>query len=221
MSYFFYVLIPFFMLNSDLHADGIRLLEGDLNSKWEHVSTSKRVSWTINEDRVLTILPGSGDIQSKDFFRDFKLSFEFMLPENKQAIGQQKSNGGVYLQGLYELQLLESIDNPTYFAGSCLSFYKMYEPIATAMCESAVWHRVDVQFKAAQLEHTLRGQLKIKIPARCTVWYDGTLVHQNVELKKATGSAGRNPIIESGPIRLQDHGAAIQFRNIMIEELSL
>jgi hypothetical protein len=162
----------------------------------------------------MTIVPGGGgSIVTKKDYSDFRMHLEFKTPQMPANVtGQARGNSGVYIQKRYELQILDSygleLKN-----NDCASLYKQRPPDKNVCRMPERWQSYDIIFHAAQFE----GPTRVK-KARISVWHNGVLVHNNVEFSNKTG-AGQKEGPEPGPIKLQDHGNAVSFRNIWIEEL--
>ncbi len=151
------------------------------------------------------------DVASKAAFKNFKLHVEFRLSFMPFQKDQQRSNSGVYLQHRYEVQVLDSFglkgeDN------ECGGIYTLHKPLVNMCYPPLTWQTYDVDFTAAKFED---GKRTAK--ARATVYHNGVLIHDNVELNGPTGG-GRPEDEKAGPIFLQGHGGQVQFRNIWIAE---
>jgi len=172
----------------------------------------KEIGWDI-VDGAMKIVPRSGSIMTKRDFRDFKMHIEFTTPQLPPNVkGEGRGNSGVYIQRRYEVQILDSYGlEPKY--NECGSLYRSRAPDRNVCRMPGRWQSYDIIFHAARFD----GNRKIK-KARITVWHNGVLVHDDVELKNKTGSGqpeGPNP----GPILLQEHGNEVSFRNIWIKPL--
>jgi hypothetical protein len=169
-------------------------------------------NWKI-KDGYMEVLPGSGDIYSKEGFGDFQLHLEFWLPLMADKTGQARANSGVYLQGRYEIQVLDSYgldaqDN------DCGGIYKIAKPLVNACRKPEQWQSYDVAFRAARAEGE---QLKEK--PRVTVFHNGLLIHNNLEIPMPTGGAMDVDMRKPGPILLQDHGNLVRYRNLWITSI--
>jgi hypothetical protein len=155
-------------------------------------------------------VPKSGSIMTKRDFRDFKLHVEFKTPQMPPNVkGQGRGNSGIYLQRRYEVQILDSYGlEPK--NNECGSLYRFKAPDKNVCRMPGRWQSYDIIFHAARFD----GNRKTK-NARITVWHNGVLIHNDVELENKTG-AGRPEGPEPGPILLQEHGNEVSFRNIWI-----
>jgi hypothetical protein len=160
--------------------------------------------WGRDGDQLI-VGPGRGDIFTRRTFSDFQLHLEFWLPEMPEANGQDRANSGVYLQGRYELQLLDSFGMEPVDDG-CGALYKRAAPLWNACRRPEVWQVLDVAFTSRRDDE----------PARLTAFLNGVLIHNNLLIAGPTGGALDEDESEPGPLRLQDHGCAVRFRNIWI-----
>ena len=132
--------------------------------------------------------------------------------------GQERGNSGVFLMGLYEVQVLDSYESRTYSNGQAGSIYKQYIPTVNATRAPGEWQSYDIIFTAPRF--ALNEQLEE--PATMTVIHNGVLIHNHVTLHGPTTYIGK-PEYEAHtsklPLTLQDHGNLVSFRNIWIREL--
>lgn len=190
-------------------SDAIVLFDGTDLSQWEGGD-----KWII-EDGVATVSGGS--ITTKQGFGDCQLHLEFATPEKVVGEGQGRGNSGVYLMGRYEIQILDSFDNTTYYDGQCASIYKQQPPIVNACRGPGQWQTYDIIFKAPRFAED--GSLVA--PAAVTVLQNGVLVQHDFELQGSTAWDSPPAYAAHGdklPISLQDHGNPMRFRNIWIRE---
>lgn len=179
----------------------------------------KDAGWDV-ADGVMTIVPKSGSITTKQDFTDFRMHLEFSTPAMlDKAKGQGRGNSGVYIQRRYELQILDSSEselkrqNRELGNNDCGSLYKTKKPDKNMCKNPGEWQSYDIIFHAAKFD----GENKIE-NARITVWHNGVPVHDDVKISNKTG-AGQPEGPEPRPILLQDHGNAVKFRNIWIAPL--
>lgn len=143
-------------------------------------------------------------------FRDYTLHLEFRTPWMPKAQGQGRGNSGVYHQGRYETQILDSFglsgaDNETG------GIYEIKAPDINACLPPMQWQTYDVEFTAARFE----GDKKVS-DARMTVRLNGVTVQNDVAVPRATRAAKYRESSEDGPIYLQDHGNPVRFRNVWL-----
>ncbi len=165
----------------------------------------------------MKIVPGSGSIVTKQNFRDFKLHVEFKTPQLAANVkGQARGNSGVYLQRRYEIQILDSFGLPPK-NNECGSLYTVKAPDKNVCKQPGEWQSYDITFHAARFDGQGKNAKKVK-NACITVWQNGVLIHDDVEIPNKTG-AGQPEGPEPGPILLQEHGSEVMFRNIRIVPL--
>ncbi|MGC8667876.1 MAG: 3-keto-disaccharide hydrolase [Chthonomonadales bacterium] len=186
------------------------LFNGKDASLWQHLD-GRPVQWTVSHG-VLEVKPGTGNIVTKERFRDFQLHLEFREPLMPDAHDQARGNSGLYLQGRYEIQILDSYHNPTYKYGGCGAIYGIKDPDKDVCKPPLQWQTYDVFFRAARFNPD--GSVK-ELP-RVTVYWNGVKIHDAVEIPHGTTAGLGNELVAEGPIMLQDHGCPVQFRNIWI-----
>ncbi|HMF88912.1 MAG TPA: DUF1080 domain-containing protein, partial [Gemmatimonadaceae bacterium] len=173
--------------------------------------------WTIR-DGYVEVVPGSGDITTKEGFGDAQLHIEWATPAVVKGEGQDRGNSGVFLMEQYEIQVLDSYDNKTYFHGQAGSVYKQHAPLVNASRKPGEWQTYDIVFHAPRFDE----QGKVIDRARVTVLHNGVLIQNNAEIYGITYNDRPALYIAhdmSRPIRLQDHGNPMRFRNIWIRRL--
>ncbi len=196
-------------------SDALALFDGTGLSQWESKKGGDP-EWTVT-DGVLTVVPGTGDIRTQRKFCDVQLHLEWRTPvEFGGRTGQQRNNSGVFLQERYEVQILDSHDNPTYPNGQAASVYKQHIPLVNAMRPPGEWQVYDIIFNAPRFD----GRKLIE-SAYITVLHNGVLVQNHVAILGTTEWIG-DPQYEAhgcAPIALQDHSDPVSFRNIWVREL--
>ncbi|MEQ8472821.1 MAG: DUF1080 domain-containing protein [Marinoscillum sp.] len=173
--------------------------------------------WQIDQGE-LVVLPGTGAIHTQRDFGDIQLHLEWLAPVAEGKRGQQYSNSGIFLMGLYEIQILNSFENQTYSNGQAGSIYKQHAPLANASRPAGEWQVYDLVFTAPRFSE--KGSLII--PAMITLFHNGVLVQHNTPIIGPTlyiGSSHYIPHKEKLPLMIQDHGDEIRFRNIWLREL--
>lgn len=195
----------------------ILLFDGKDSSKWIQRGTNAPCQWDVT-DGCLVVKTGTPDLMTKQEFGDYRLHVEFWLPLMADQQSQGRANSGVYNQGHYEVQVLDSYQNPTYKFGGCGALYGQKDPDVDAIIPPERWNTYDITFRAARFDKA--GNLLEK--PRITVFHNGLKIHDDVELLGAQTTSGlAGGIVSKGPIMLQDHGAAVRFRNIWIVPLNL
>lgn len=207
-------------------SDAIVLFNGSNLDHWVKTDdNTKPADWIVG-NQVLTVNKNSGNIQTKKSFTDYQLHIEWRIPENITGTGQARGNSGIFLASLgkgdagYELQVLNSYNNPTYVNGQAGSIYKQSAPLVNANKTPGEWQTYDIIWTAPRFESN--GSVKTK--ARVTVLLNGIVVQNNYELQGPTLYVG-HPVYQqhsAAPIKLQAHGdksEPISFRNIWIRNL--
>lgn len=202
-------------------SDAIVLYNGKGVSEWEK-ENGGAVPWKEDADGALTVVKGSGNIATKRGFGDCQLHIEWREPAVIAGSSQTRGNSGIFFMGRYELQVLDSYNNPTYVNGQAGSIYKQYPPLVNASRPPGEWQYYDAIFTAPRFAE----DGKLLSPARVTVLHNGVLVQNNVEIKGHTEWIGAPKYQKHGPkdpIVLQDHGKdggqPMSYRNIWIREL--
>jgi Domain of Unknown Function (DUF1080) len=196
-------------------SDAVVLFDGKDLSKWVD-KDGKPAGWKV-ENGYLQVVPHAGYIFTREAFGDCQLHVEFAEPSPPHGDSQDRGNSGVYLQGLYEIQVLDSYQNKTYADGEAAAVYGQYPPLVNASRPPGHWQTYDIIFHGPRFSGD-----KLTRPARVTVLHNGVLVEDNVELTGPTAH-GERPPYKPGPdklpLALQDHENPVRFRNIWIREL--
>ena len=190
--------------------EGAKVLLGGSLDPWKK-GDGKAAEWPV-VDGVATV--GKGNIQTKEKFGDFQMHLEFQVPYMPDAKGQDRGNSGVYLQGNYELQILDSYGLKLQ-SNDCGAIYEQIIPSVNACKPPLQWQSYDITFHAAKRE----GDKVVK-KARLTVVQNGLTIIDDKEISLTRGGVGGIKEGEDGPIMLQDHGNAVQFRNVWIKLLT-
>ncbi|MGD0496929.1 MAG: DUF1080 domain-containing protein [Bryobacteraceae bacterium] len=154
---------------------------------------------------AMTCKTGDGDIQTNEKFSDAQIHLEFMVPNEPNSKGYAKANGGVILQGVYEIQLLDSYKNPVAPDSQCAALYRQSPPLVNACRPPEQWQSYDIFFHAPKCG----SDGTVQTPGSLTMLQNGVLVLDHVTV--------RGRCIAEGPLVLQDHSRSIG-RNIEIEE---
>ena len=196
-------------------SDAVVLFNGTDFSNWEAVR-GEEVKWKL-EDGAMTEQKGAGDIRTRQSFGDCQLHIEWRTPSEVVGNSQGRGNSGIFLQSTYELQVLDSYNNRTYSNGQAASIYKQYMPLVNACRPPGEWQSYDIIYEAPIFHED--GSLARA--AFITVIQNGVLVQNHVMLKGHTPYIGLPEYKPHGklPLRLQDHGNPVSFRNIWIREL--
>jgi hypothetical protein len=187
------------------------LFAGDDLAVWTKMNGKTPVGWTV-EDGIVTVKPRTGTIRTEKTYGDFQLHVEFNVPYMPQARGQARGNSGVYLAGIYELQVLDSYGLKPQ-SNDCGAIYKVVTPSVNACKPPLQWQTYDVTFHKARVEEG-----KVVGKARVTVVQNGIKTIDDAAIDTTPGGAS-NKEGEDGPILLQDHGCAVQYRNLWIKPL--
>ena len=204
-------------------SDALVLFDGKGLDEWvSSAASTKPAGWTV-ADGVFSIQPGSGDIQTKRSFGDYQLHLEWRAPANLKGTGQDRGNSGVFLAstgngGGYEIQVLDCAGTRTYANGQAASIYKQHIPLVNACAAPGEWQTYDVIWTAPRFA----ADGTLQAPAYVTALHNGVLVQNHVALQGETVYVGKPSYRKHGPlpIRLQDHGAPVSFRNIWIRPLN-
>jgi len=197
-------------------SDAIMLFDGTNLSEWTN-DKGNPAEWTL-ADGAMTVKAGTGIIKTKRGFGDCQLHLEWRTPAEVKGEGQGRGNSGIFLQGLYELQVLDSYDNTTYSNGQAGSIYKQSIPLVNACKKPGEWQVYDIIYIAPRFGENGR----VVIPGRITVLQNGVLIHNNTEIRGTTEYIGSpRPVVHGmmEPLYLQDHGNPVSYRNIWIREL--
>lgn len=209
-------------------SDAIVLFDGSSMDEWITAETEEPAHWEI-ANGAMTVRPGMRTIKTRRAFGDIQLHLEFSPTDVIEGEGQSRGNSGVFLHSLYEVQILDSWNNPTYVNGQAGAIYLQSPPLVNVAREPGEWQSYDIIFEAPVYDS--RGDL-IK-PAYVTVLHNGVLVQNHVELQGATYTPMPEYSVRcvpyaqqreqdcSGrmPITLQDHGQVVSYRNIWVREL--
>lgn len=199
--------------------DAIILFDGKDKelSEWISDKRGSEIKWIVTDD-YLEVEEKTGGIHTKRDFGNCQLHIEWRTPEVVKGNGQSRGNSGVFLMGVYELQILDNYRNETYADGQAGSIYGQYPPLVNVCREPGKWQSYDVIF----MRPIFDDKGNVVREARITVLQNGVVVQNNVAIKGRTAHkkvARYRPHPEKGPIRLQDHGNPTRFRNIWIREL--
>ncbi len=209
------VVRPASFVSSPPPADAVVLLgPGHDLSAWQ-MNDGKPVSWAFSEG---VLQSGQGNIRTRAEFTDIQLHLEFATPSEVKGSGQGRGNSGVYLGGSFEIQVLDSFENPTYADGQAAAMYGQHPPLVNASRGPGEWQSYDIAFMAPRFA----ADGTLSAPAVVTVFHNGVLVHHARPFWGPTEHKKIEPYVPSmarGPLRLQDHENPVRFRNIWLREL--
>ena len=190
--------------------DAVVLFDGKDMSQWNNAD-----KWAVQDGAVTS---GGNDIQSKAVFGDCQVHLEWAEPEKVEGKGQDRGNSGLYLMGLYEVQILDSYKNRTYVDGQCGAVYKQHPPLVNVSRKPGEWQTYDVIFEAPKFD----AQGAVTKPAFVTVFQNGVVVQNHFQIEGRTFWEQKphyEPHAEKGPIQLQYHNNPVRFRNIWVRDL--
>lgn len=196
-------------------SDAVVLFNGEDFSKWK--GEKGEVQWKVENGYMETTK--TGRIHTIDEFGDFQLHLEFATPSKVDGSGQGRGNNGVNIYGRYEIQILDSYNNPTYPDGQASALYGQFPPLVNASKPPGEWQTYDIIWEAPRWD--AEGKLIKK--ANATVIHNGVVVHHKQELigntgHRAVGNYNR-PHPPKGFLELYEHGNPVRFRNIWIRAL--
>jgi hypothetical protein len=198
-------------------SDATVLFDGKDNSQWVALDGSP-TKWIVH-DGAFECVPGSGYARTLQSFGDCQLHVEWTAPNPPHGESQDRGNSGVFFGfDRYEIQVLDSYQSKTYADGAAASVYGQYPPLVNVTRPPGQWQTYDIVWTAPRFDS--EGKLVSK--ARETVFHNGVLVQNNVELTGPTGWVGRVPYKahpERTPIAFQDHGHPVRYRNVWVREL--
>jgi hypothetical protein len=193
-------------------SDAVVLFDGRDLSQWK-AENGGPAKWVV-ADGCMTV-NGTGSLMTKEEFGNVQLHVEWAAPAEVTGEGQSRGNSGVYLQGRYEMQVLDNYNNKTYFDGMAGSFYGNFPPLVNPCRKPGEWQVYDIIFHAPKA--AVDG--KDVVPGSFTVLLNGVLVQDHVPIKGSTTAAKFTGATPKGPLVLQDHGNPVRFRNIWIRPL--
>lgn len=191
-------------------SDAIVLFDGTDVSHWQNPH------WKV-ENGYMEVLPNSGDLKTKEKFGDVQLHLEFASPTQIRGNSQNRGNSGIFLQGLYEIQVLDGFENPTYADGQIGAIYGQWPPLANPTRKPGEWQSYDIVFEAPRIDGA-----KLVTPAFVTVFLNGVLMHNRKEMMgptvhRALANYAAQPAEDS--LMLQDHQQPVRYRNIWIRRI--
>jgi hypothetical protein len=198
-------------------SDAVILFDGSDLSKWEaDVGEGVPTKWIIKEG-VMECVPDSGYIRTREQFGDCQLHVEWATPMKVQGESQGRGNSGVFMMGLLEIQVLDNYQNPTYADGMAAAVYGQNAPLANALRPPGEFQVYDIVFRRP----IYRNGQELD-PGYVTIFENGVLVQDHALIQGVTGHMKRSvpgPFPETGPLKLQDHGNPVRYRNIWYRPL--
>lgn len=195
-------------------SDAVVLFDGTDLSKWK--GDKGDAKWKV-ENGYMEVVPGSGQIETREQFGDCQLHVEYAAPKEVKGESQGRGNSGVFLMGMVEIQVLDSFNNITYADGHAASVYGVNPPMVNVIKPPGEFNVYDIVFRRPIFKDG-----KEVDPGYVTVFVNGVLVQDHTRLEGPTGHMGRSrprPFPEKGPLSLQDHGNPTRFRNIWYRSL--
>ena len=190
-------------------SDAVVLFDGKDMSGWKGGE-----NWDVRDGYATA---NKNSITSKQSFGDCQLHLEYAAPEKVEGSSQGRGNSGIYLMGRYEVQILDSYDNETYYDGQCGSIYKQQPPMVNACRKPGEWQTIDIVFTAPRFNSS--GD--VEAPAFVTVLHNGVLLHNHFPIQGSTSyvEPPKYTVHEAKePIDIQHHGNPVRFRNIWVRE---
>ena len=197
-------------------SDAIVLFDGKDLSKW-HSEGNTPAKWKV-ADGYFEVVAKTGSLTTNEAFGDCQLHVEWASPNPPHGTDQDRGNSGIFLMGLFEIQVLDSFQSETYADGQAGAVYGQYPPLVNACRPPGQWQTYDIIFHGPRF--AADGKLLRK--ARITVLQNGALIQDNVEPTGPTEHKARppyTPVPEKLPLSLQDHNHPVRYRNIWVREL--
>jgi hypothetical protein len=196
-------------------SDAVVLFDGTNLAAW-HAEKGGPAPWKV-ESGYMEVVPHSGIIMTNQEFGDSQLHIEFRTPSPPKGDSQGRSNSGVFLYGIYEIQVLDSYNNLTYADGQASAVYGQSPPLVNASRPPGEWQSYDIVFSGPRFKDG-----KVEVPGYVTIFHNGVITQNHTAILGATGHRSLPKLVvhgPKGPIALQDHGDPMRFRNIWIRPL--
>ena len=198
-------------------ADATVLFSGPSLDKWASANGAS-AKWRV-VDGAFEAVPGTGQLSTREGFGDVQLHIEWASPKPAVGTGQDRGNSGVFMaDGRYEVQVLDSRDNVTYADGQAGALYGQFPPLVNATRAPGEWQAYDIVYHRPRF----KDDGSLQSAARFTVFLNGVLIQDNMELVGPTANKSRPPYTKHAdrlPITLQDHGHPVRFRNVWLRDL--
>src|SRR5262245_62306623 len=194
-------------------SDALVLFDGKDLSHW----TTGRQAWKV-ENGYLEVVPNAGNLTTTEKFGDVQLHVEWAAPAQVRGTSQNRGNSGIFLQGRYEVQVLDSYENPTYADGQAGAIYGQWPPLVNPVRKPGEWQSYDIVFEGPRFEGA-----KLARPAYLTVFLNGVLLHHRKDVMGPTvhrALASYSPQPAADALMLQDHQQRVRYRNIWIRRIA-
>jgi hypothetical protein len=197
-------------------SDAIVLFDGTDLSHWFSVTKNGEIrepKWKV-ENGYMEVAHGTGSLVSKQKFGSAQIHVEWATPAEVKESSQLRGNSGVFLMHRWEVQILDSWQNPTYTAGEAAAIYGQAQPLVNACRKPGEWQAYDIIFDAPVYEGD-----KLVTPPYVTVLHNGVLVQNHVTLPAGNRTGAKDTFLTEGPLLLQDHPGPVCFRNVWVRPL--
>lgn len=191
--------------------DAVVLFDGGGLDAWVTLGSGEPLQWAVVDGAMRA---GGGNAVTAEHFGDCRLHLEFWVPHMPDAQGQARGNSGVYLQGSYEVQILDSYGIPAADLqhGDCGAIYEVAAPRINTCKAPEQWQAYDILFRAPRFDEA--GAL-VEM-AVMTVYHNGILLHDRVSVPGPTRASMERDVTQLGPLMLQDHGNPVRYRNVWL-----
>ncbi len=199
-------------------SDAVVLFDGRDLSAWTGAGGAP-AGWKVS-DGWFEVSAGKGGIATRQAFGDAQVHVEWQSPAPPRGTGQDRGNSGVFLMGMYEVQILDSYGSRTYADGQAAAVYGQYPPTVNASLPPGQWQTYDIIFRRPRFA----ADGTVRSPAIITVFHNGVLVQDHVELTGPSAHMSRPPYRRHAdrlPISLQDHEHPVRFRNVWVRDLEM
>jgi hypothetical protein len=198
-------------------SDAVVLFAGSDLTKWEADNDKNEATKWVVKNGAMECVPGSGYIRTKDKFGDIQLHVEWAAPTKVEGDSQGRGNSGVFLMGMLEIQVLDNYNNPTYSDGTAGAAYGIMPPLVNALRPPGQFQSYDIIFRRPIYKEGVALD-----PGYVTVIENGVVVQDHTMLEGPGGHMARSkigPFPEVGPLKFQDHGNPVRYRNVWIRPL--
>src|SRR5258708_3461928 len=195
-------------------SDAVVLFDGTSLAAWR-TDKGEPAKWKV-ENGYIEVAARTGDMITRDEFGDSQLHIEWMAPPPRSN-SQARGNSGIFLFGMYEIQVLDCFDNVTYADGQAGSIYGQTPPLVNACRKPGEWQQYDIVYTAPRFKDD-----KIDLPGFVTLFHNGVVVQNHTQILGTTAHRVLPKVVvhgPKGPIKLQDHGNPVRYRNIWIRPL--